>query len=107
MRVRCKYATQDTQKIRGWVWKGCVIEWNGFVLMLPLGPFIYYVSTFFYQLQHFHGFFEHFSSSLCTKNVKLQLKILSKCNVEKEVLLFWRKNLFFVINLEVILSFVL
>ena len=36
------------------------------------GPFIYYVSTFFYQPQHFHEFFEHFSSSLCAKNFKLQ-----------------------------------
>ena len=30
---------------------------------------------FFYQLQHFHEFFEYFSSSLCTKNFKLQHEI--------------------------------
>ena len=35
------------------------------------------------------------------------MKILSKYNVEKEILLFWRKNPVLVKNLEVKLSFVL
>ena len=35
------------------------------------GPFIYYVSTFFYQPQRFHEFFEQCFSSLSTKNFKL------------------------------------
>ena len=41
---------------------------------------------FFYQPHHFHEFFEHFS--LCTeKNSTFSMKILSKYNVENEILL--------------------
>ena len=38
---------------------------------------------------------------------KYSMKNLSKCNVEKKILLFWQKNPVFVKNLEVKLSFVL
>ena len=54
-------------------------------------PFIYYVSTIFYQPQHFHKFFEHFSFCLL-KISNYSIKFLSKCNVEKESLSFWRKK---------------
>ena len=37
------------------------------------------------QPQHFHEFFDHFS-------FKTSMKILSNCNIEKEILLLWWKN---------------
>ena len=46
------------------------------------GPFIYYVSTFLYQPQHFHKFFENFLLYQL-KISNYSMKILSKCNVEK------------------------
>ena len=60
-----------------------LVEVIVFTLGSPKGPFIYYVSTFCYQPQHFHEFFVHFSPSLCTKNLKLQHENLA---VDKKVL---------------------
>ena len=39
------------------------------IFRLPLGPFIYYVSTLFCQPRHFHEFFEYFY--VLTSNFKL------------------------------------
>ena len=38
---------------------------NVICCLVSKGPFIFYVSTFFYQPQHFHELFEHLFS-LCT-----------------------------------------
>ena len=63
---------------------------------------------FFTNCNIFTTFFEYFPSSLYTKNLKLQHENIIKCNVEKEILLFWqKKNPVFVKKLEVTLNFVL
>ena len=72
-------------------------------------PFIYYVSTFFCYINHniFTNFLSIFLLLYVIKISNSSMKISSKCNVEKEILLFWRKNPVFVKNLEVNLGFVL
>ena len=52
--------------------------------MFSMGPFIYYVSTFFYQPQHFHEFFQRLFFLLYVLKIShYSMKISSKCNVEK------------------------
>ena len=54
----------------------CLDSWSrvalssGTISTNAMGPLVYYVSTFFYQPQYFHEFFEH--SLSCTKHVKFQ-----------------------------------
>ena len=55
----------------------------------PEGPFIYYVSTFFYLPQTFSRIFLSIFLLLYVLNISnYKMKISSKCNVEKEILLF-------------------
>jgi hypothetical protein len=76
------------------------------IVVITKGPFIYYVSTFcFINRNIFTNFLSIFLYVLKISNYSM--KILSKCNVEKEILLFWQKKRVFLKNLEVNLSFVL
>ena len=52
------------------------------------GSFIYYVSTFFINRNIFTNFLRIFLYVLKISNYSI--KILSKCNVEIEILLFWQ-----------------
>ena len=55
------------------------------------GPFIYYVSAFFYQPQHFHEFFEH--SSLSTKKIQTTAwKFRQNLTLKKKFFLFEGKK---------------
>ena len=67
------------------------------------GSFIYYVSTFFINRNIFTNFLRIFLL-LYEQCQNSSMKISSKCNVEKEILLFWRKKNFCE-NLKVKLMF--
>ena len=54
--------------------------------IISKGPFIYYVSTFFINRNIFTNFLSIFH--YLQKKSNYSMKILSKCNVEKEILLF-------------------
>ena len=58
------------------------------------GPFIYYVSTFLISHHIFTNFLSNLFLFYVLKISKYSLKISSKCNVEKEILLFRQKNSF-------------
>ena len=60
---------------------------SSIICLLTKGPFIYYVSTFD-QPQCFHKFFGAIYSIYVLRIPKYSIKISSKCNVEKEILLF-------------------
>ena len=71
-------------------------------LVNTLGPFIYYVSTFFLSTRNiFTDILGIFLLLYVLKISNYGMKILSKCNMEKEIVLILFKNL------EVELSFVL
>ena len=58
------------------------------------GPFIYYVSTFFLSPTSFSRIFQAFVPSLCFKFSNFNIKFLSKCNVEKTLLFYWKNQVF-------------
>ena len=58
------------------------LEFSLKVKVMRSNPGYLLKSSLLYQ-PRFHKIFEHCFSSLCNKNVKLSMKKLSKCNVEK------------------------
>ena len=66
--------------------------WYCFSPLLPMGPFIYYVSIFFINLNTFTNVLSIFLLFYVLKTSNFMMKISSKCNVEKEIRLFWQKK---------------
>ena len=85
------------------------IRFHGGHGRMSLGPFIYYVSTFCFIISNiFTNFWSIFLSICVLKISNYSMKILSKCNVEIEILVFWQKKKpVFVKSFGVKLSFVL